>query len=106
VCRVQILVAVTMNSAALRDVTPCALVEIYRRFGKLACLDHQSKGVSVGGAEIPNAQHCDIHIMIINLSKKYCCQNLLTASFERFVFHFVCYFVACYLYNRGQIVSA
>jgi len=49
VCAVQIPVAVTVNSAALRDVTSCILVEIHRRFRKLACLNYQSGGVTVSG---------------------------------------------------------
>jgi hypothetical protein len=71
-CVVQILVAVTMNSAALRDLIPCTLTEMYRSFGKPVCLDHQSKEVTVGRAVItehPAYTLCDLLFVILNLSK-------------------------------------
>jgi hypothetical protein len=37
-CRTEVLAALTVKSTSFWDVTPCGLVEVYRRFGEPYCL--------------------------------------------------------------------
>lgn len=45
--RFEVLMTVTMNSNAFCNVTPCSLVEIYRRFRRMRCFHLQGTEVTI-----------------------------------------------------------